>query len=579
MQYRELDKYFKLRFEELLNKRTPDSYRVRNHNVLSILEELCELIEGWQKRRIQNPETLVHCAEECKKLIDDDIWIDYSFYDKKLLISDIEGYIKIVPDSNERRESIYESSSKLKYLCRKCINCNSSIYAENLFGYLLGEINKPGDMDADGCYVKEMKNFDMALSFLCSELLRLGHSKNRLYLKASKLLKGEINIVALKEQLLSQQNTSYAVIYKFQSNSYIAGCKEEYGFVDNLEHIKNELVNPQGYVPVNNFLKATRSTLFKVFYVEALDTYAAIKKAKDSMALLLDTLHLGNSTQISKFDSNVLVISQTTTGGYYSELRNHDYQLDGTHKSDSEMSKRLKLFVDNILESKLVKDDAKERLKSALRHLRMANDSNDLESRFVNYWIALEFIFSSPISHENTFARIKKHLVNILCYSYTVRNIQYLDSLLHKEGVLPINDSLSRITYSEWGTLINRITDCKTQYRLCKMKSHLRSKESVEEYISCHKKNLEWHIVRIYRMRNELIHEAALKQDIEGATSNLRFYLVLVLNQLISFFHNTTMLVSINDFFHDFENKANTIFTNKDRDYILKAESEMSLIC
>ena len=80
-------------------------------------------------------------------------------------------------------------------------------------------------------------------------------------------------------------------------------------------------------------------------------------------------------------------------------------------------------------------------------------------------------------------------------------------------------------------------------------------------------------------MRNELIHEAALKQDIEGATSNLRFYLVLVLNQLISFFHNTTMLVSINDFFHDFENKANTIFTNKDRDYILKAESEMSLIC
>ena len=81
MQYRELDKYFKLRFEELLNKRTPDSYRVRNHNVLSILEELCELIEGWQKRRIQNPETLVHCAEECKKLIDDDIWIDYSLYD------------------------------------------------------------------------------------------------------------------------------------------------------------------------------------------------------------------------------------------------------------------------------------------------------------------------------------------------------------------------------------------------------------------------------------------------------------------------------------------------------------------
>ena len=169
MQYSELDKYFKFRFEELLNKSTPDSYRVRNHNVLSILEELCELIEGWQKRRIQSPETVVLCAEECKKLINDDAWIDYSFYDKRLLISNIEEYIKIVPDSKDKRESIYEASSKLKYLCRKCINLNSNIYARNLFTYLIGEISKPGDMDADGCYVEEMQSFDKALSFLCSD--------------------------------------------------------------------------------------------------------------------------------------------------------------------------------------------------------------------------------------------------------------------------------------------------------------------------------------------------------------------------------------------------------------------------
>lgn len=579
MQYSELDKYFKFRFEELLNKSTPDSYRVRNHNVLSILEELCELIEGWQKRRIQSPETVVPCAEECKKLINDDAWIDYSFYDKRLLISNIEEYIKIVPDSKDKRESIYEASSKLKYLCRKCINLNSNIYARNLFTYLIGEISKPGDMDADGCYVEEMQSFDKALSFLCSELLRLGHSKNHLYMKASRLLAGKININSMRDQLLTQHNTSYEVVYRFQSNKYIDACKDEYGFVDNVDDIKDKLTNPRGEVPCKSFLTPTQSTLFKVFKVEALDTYAAIKKAKNSMALLLDTLHLGNSAQTSKFEPNVLVISEATTGGFYSGLRNHDYQLDGTHESDPEMSNRLKSYVDEILDSRLVKDDAKERLKSALRHLRIANDSNDLESRFVNYWIALEFIFSSPISNENTFARIKKHLVNILCYSYTARNIQYLDGLLHKEGVLPANGSLTSMTDAEWGSLINSITNCMTQYRLCKMKSHLRNKQSVGEYLTCHKTNLEWHIVRIYRMRNELIHEAALKHDIEGATSNLRYYLVLVLNQLINYFHSASMLVSINDFFHDFENKANVIFENNDRDYILTVDYETSLIC
>jgi hypothetical protein len=36
-------------------------------------------------------------------------------------------------------------------------------------------------------------------------------------------------------------------------------------------------------------------------------------------------------------------------------------------------------------------------------------------------------------------------------------------------------------------------------------------------------------------LRNELVHEAAIKQDIMNVTSNLRFYLTFVLNQLIGF--------------------------------------------
>ena len=243
------------------------------------------------------------------------------------------------------------------------------------------------------------------------------------------------------------------------------------------------------------------------------------------------------------------------------------------------MSKRLKSQVDDILASKVVKDDAKERLKSALRHLRMANDSNDIELRFVNYWIALEFIFSSPISNENTFTRIKKHLVNVLCHSYVARNVDYLDSLLHNDGALGADKSLKDMTDAEWGGLINQVSDKRTQYRLCVMKSNLHNKESINTYITAHRRNLEWHISRIYRMRNELIHEAALKQDIESATSNLRFYLVFLLNQFVRYFHSAQMPVSINDFFHDYENKSDVISTKQEREYVLMADYETSLIC
>lgn len=71
------------------------------------------------------------------------------------------------------------------------------------------------------------------------------------------------------------------------------------------------------------------------------------------------------------------------------------------------------------------------------------------------------------------------------------------------------------------------------------MKSHLRNGESIKKYLAQHRKNLEQHITRIYRLRNELIHEAAIKQDIANVTSNLRSYLVFVLNQLIFYFNSS----------------------------------------
>ncbi len=578
MQYTELNSYFVNRLEELLNKRTPDSYRVKIHNVLSCLEELCELVEGWQRHRIQMAETVILCAEECKSLIQDDEWIDYSFYDRQLFIKDIEEYIKVLPNSKDKRDSTYELSSKIIYTCRKCVDNNSGIYADKLFSFLIGEIGRAGDMDKENRYVEEMESFEKALSSLCNELLRLGHSKNHLYLKASALRRGELSILELKTQLLSLKETTYEVIYKFQSNSYIDSCKTEYDFVKDMAEIKSKLKNQKGEVPYAKFLNNDGRKLFKIFKVEALDTYAAIKKAKDSLALLLDTLHLGNNENAGKFDSKLLVLSKAPTGGFYSELRESNYQLDGLHKNNPAMSILLKSKVDNILENIFVKEDVKERLKSALRHLRIANGSKDIELRFVNYWIALEFIFSSPLSHENTFTRIKKHLVNILCCSYISRNIKYLDELLHSEGVLALDKSLTKMTDKDWGSLIDLVKDRRTQYRLCKLKSQMHSEENIEKYITTHKLHLEWHIARLYRMRNELIHEAALKQDIEGPTSNLRFYLVFILNQMVDFFYNANMNLSINDFFHYFENMSDVIFSYKKRDQVLNIKYEMSLI-
>lgn len=118
------------------------------------------------------------------------------------------------------------------------------------------------------------------------------------------------------------------------------------------------------------------------------------------------------------------------------------------------------------------------------------------------------------------------------------------------------------------------------RYKLRAMKSKLHDKEKTKEYIKSHERNLKWHIARIYRVRNELIHEAALIQEIEGITSNLRYYLVFVLNQMIVFFAKAgnNMTVSIDDFYNEYFMIKSKISKSYEIETLLAVPLELDLL-
>lgn len=87
----------------------------------------------------------------------------------------------------------------------------------------------------------------------------------------------------------------------------------------------------------------------------------------------------------------------------------------------------------------------------------------------------------------------------------------------------------------------------------------------------------------IYRLRNELIHEAAIKQDIENVTSNLRYYLVFLLNQIIVYFANVKeekegQEVSLENFFYEYEIWKKRIKQSWDFNVIMSVPVEMDLL-
>ena len=197
-------------------------------------------------------------------------------------------------------------------------------------------------------------------------------------------------------------------------------------------------------------------------------------------------------------------------------------------------------------------------MESAIRYLRLGNQSIEVEHKFINYWIGLEYLFSNYES-QHTINRIKEHFINAHCLAYVKRNVHHLkknfarlDNTLVPAYHSPDDSFLKEESfYNEFSKLLPKFP--LLAYRGMKLKQWFFKNGkagNAKDYIKAHKEHLEIHFTRIYRLRNEIIHDAATNTNNEQITSNLRYYLTFILNELIDCLSKpTTERKSIEDYF------------------------------
>ncbi len=538
MERNELQKYFKERVLELLHYETIDTYRVRSHNSYTLLVELKELITGWIKNNIKLFETIALCIEEVLDAIKKDTCLDFAFYNKESFISDIGDYSKTKGENTSE-------SRKILMTINRCIDYNEHLYLPKLLDSI--ELRIFGEeIIQEKDFSPEIELLDYEISALCCALLHIGYSKQHLYTAFNGMFKMSDFRKAynkLKEEYSTPKLKNYTVVLKLSSiPQYIinADIPELYSSYD-FDCGNNTMV--KGYLNLKEHEK-----LFVVPDCKAMDTQSATKRAIGCLNTYLDSLQLVVNNLKLDLPKKALVIL-----GSYAHLSSTDYKFDGVYSNDISLATSFKEYLEKIWNNQFIEQGVKDRIDSALRHLRVGNSSEELEQRFINYWIALEFLFSSPESAETTFNRIKKFLPTILTSCYVKRNLYALNQCLIKSDLLTSGDLYWE--KEDVDQYINTINSIMLRYKLKLMKSRIfTTSDKREDYINSHEKNLKWHIARIYRVRNELIHEAALTQEIEGITSNLRYYLVFVLNQIIVFFANANKNrnLSIEDFYHEY---------------------------
>lgn len=85
----------------------------------------------------------------------------------------------------------------------------------------------------------------------------------------------------------------------------------------------------------------------------------------------------------------------------------------------------------------------------------------------------------------------------------------------------------------------------------------IKSTEALKKAIFNNRKKLKWNLTRIYRIRNEIVHNAAIGADLETLTGHLRYYFRFALSRYIQFFSsdpydiNLDNAVNSRDFFEN----------------------------
>lgn len=538
MRKNDLQNYFKERVLELLHYETIDTYRVRSNNSYTLVIELRDLILGWTKNRIKLFDTIVLCIEEVIDTIKKDNCLDFTFYDKESFVSDIDIYSKTKGNN-------LSESRKVLMILNRCIDFNANKYISKLLDSIEMQIFGE-EIISEEDFSPIIKSLDYNISALCCALLHVGYSKRHLFTTFKGLFKMSDfrnTYNKLRAEYSNPNVKTFTVVLKLSSIP-------QYILDENIPELESEFVYDCGNNKmVQEYLKLRKQErLFVVKNCEAMDTQSATKKAVGSLNTFLDSLQLVvNKLKLDVPKKSLVILNN------YAHLSSTDYMFDGVYSDDISLATAFKGYLDKIWNNSFIEQGVKDRIYSALRHLRVGNSSGELEQRFINYWIALEFLFSSPESSETTFNRIKEYLPIILTSCYVKRNLYALNQYLINNNLLTSGDLYWE--RSDIEQYIDSIDSIMLRYKLKSMKSRIfTTKEKTKEYIKSHEKNLKWHIARIYRVRNELIHEAALTQEIEGITSNLRYYLVFVLNQMIVYFANANSEreISIDDFYNEY---------------------------
>lgn len=551
------ERYFIERSFEMLDGTTIDLYRIRLHNSISLLSELAEVTFKYKYRQLKHHHYIDNVAQEVQKSLFKDEILNWGLYSK-------EYFCSLLRDTQRNTDKIYiVAKTLLKY---------NTDYNKKLYEALLTELetlNKEG--------VETTINVRRLSKLLSSTLVALrnkGFSKEYIRGIFKSACQNEdttfSDLMEAMQKLLVKEVFQHTVVVHLSLKTNKLLTERTGGSelsADELADLKTKVKEDSHY------LLNRKSGSHVSFNVEALDFNNAVKKMKALLHPALDVMHMGRTGNHSTVYHKVLVY--TENGGFKDGIRFYNYQIDGYYNRNQKVYDEVEKMLVKIDNNK-IDENAKNKIVSGLRYYRLGSESSELQTKLLDYWIGVEYIFSAFDTEEGTTARLKRYYTKmqglvlfkrmLIDFHQSLKSLQLSDKVpnYHPENLEYLFDR------SSYDVLIADFADHPLiSDRAENLQNLISSPEAIRAMIQGSAKNVEWNLTRIYRIRNEIVHNASTNIDVEVLVSHLKYYLVFSLFSILDFFanraedYNLDNKIDIDDFFEIREMKYDNFFGSK----------------
>lgn len=502
--------FFAQRIVEMLDYMTVDIYRAPLLNTSRLIDEYLRICHGAAK-----PYHLEEVYNEFSHSFKNDIVIQYKLGEDR--IQQIVNRINRFPDKRQQT---------MEYLCHAVAD-HYLTWTKEYIEHIVPQNN-------------QKRKIERAIRCFIPELLRCGYSRDDIYHSAKQLLTEETNPIDSLSKFLQQYNR--------KAKTYCVYL----GLSDRMQVFKDILAARLGisFDDDGNFSKMEiwrGYCVIKISDIKALDASNAANEPFERIELFTTFYQYFGNYGGNLIQNKVLTISED---GYERKLvvNRGKYKSieDDNPPKIGEMSEAV---VTNLIRGARC---SMPQLKKIVKLHNRAISSNGLENGFLNMWSIMEMICvsnpdGSKIEQVKSVAVpiLKRDYLPVLFNDITDNLKRILEPNAYRSLIESITDGAKDyekiaclILLPKYSEKLDIFVDCLVNYpvlrtRMLNLHDDCQTRNELNNLTDRYAQRISWHLYRIYRARNSIVHSGKKPSDLKDLGEHLHAYVDSLVNEVI----------------------------------------------